>query len=693
MSGQREDNLLKYYLRELAYLRAMGADFAEQYPAVAGRLDLGEHQGGDPHVERLLESFAFLTGRIQHQIDSEFPELPSALLDVLYPHLQAPIPSMTIAQFETDPTQSQLTAGFTIAQHTPLFTTTHEGLTCWFRTCYPLTLWPLEVADVSLDMTAAGGPLLRLRLEAAPGIALAKLGLDRLRFHLRGNQRLIAALYDLLFCYADAVHLTPAAGAQQAIALRAATRLPSGSLTPVGFGVDEAVLPFPGHAHPAYRLLQEYFAFPKKFHFFEISGIDLGALATDDGAAPSAFEIVIVCRKELRTELPELEQLRDLLRRETFALGCTPIINLFPQTSEPIRLDHTQSEYPLIAELQRQSTIEIHSIERVVAVSERGSEMKTLTPLYGLDHTTQRRNQKAFWHSRRLPYHHSGLPGTEMRLAFKDLMFNPRTPEAQTVYVHTLCTNRALAQQLPPGARLQFEQAAPLRRIVCLDKPTAQITPPLRGATMWRLVSQLSLNHLSLSDTIQFAISKQHRSDLDNKRCSPELRAAFQDHGVRLSAQVLVSDQAESGIARVWTLQDQDNGKRYTIVEEPHQLAVTTNAEALNALRELLKLYSNADDPTMQRQIQGIIDLSCRRVVKRIGRDAWGGFGRGIEITLTFDETLYQNESALLLASVLSQFFSLYVGANMFTTLAARRKASKGIWKRWEAMAGGQIVL
>ncbi|HEX6288754.1 MAG TPA: type VI secretion system baseplate subunit TssF [Herpetosiphonaceae bacterium] len=698
MSGHREDNLLKYYLRELAYLRAMGAQFAEQHPAVAGRLDLGEHQGSDPHVERLLESFALLTGRIQHQIDSEFPEIPSALLEVLYPQLQAPIPSMSIAQFEVEPSQGQLTTGFTIAPQTPLFATTHDGQTCWFRTCYPLTLWPLEVIDAALSLAAPGGPALRLRLAAGPGVDLAALSLDRLRFHLRGNQQLVAGLCDLLFGYADAVYLVPASDRTMPVDdryLSASSRLPSGALRPVGFGADEAVLPYPGHAHPAYRLLQEYFAFPKKFHFFEIGGIDLTTLSIAPGTSPTVFDLVITCRNETRAELAGLEQVRDLVRAETFSLGCTPVINLFPQTLEPVRLDHTRTEYPLIPDVQRQSTIEVHSIERVVAVSERGTEMKTLAPLYGLDHTMQRRNQKAFWHARRLPYRHQGLPGTEMTLAFTDLMFNPQAPAAQTVYVHALCTNRSLAEHLLPGTRLQFEQAAPLRRITCLDRPTPPITPPLRGATLWRLVSQLSLNHLSLIDPVQFSVPRHHRADLNTRQFSPELRAIFQDHGLRLSPNVLVSDQAtgETETARIWTIQDQAHGKTYLIVDEAQQLAVTTNAGALHALREILKLYSVADDPVRHRQIQGIVDLACRRVMQRVGTDGWGGFGRGIEITLTFDQTLYQHESALLLAAVLNHFFSLYVGANLFTRLVARRKDSKGIWKRWQPLAGGQIVL
>src|SRR5205809_901704 len=82
-----QEDFLRYYHGELTYLRRMGAIFAERYPKLAGRLELSPHDCADPHIERLLESFAFLTARIQRRLDGEFPEFTSALLGVLYPHL------------------------------------------------------------------------------------------------------------------------------------------------------------------------------------------------------------------------------------------------------------------------------------------------------------------------------------------------------------------------------------------------------------------------------------------------------------------------------------------------------------------------------------------------------------------------------------------------------------------------------
>ncbi len=93
------DDLLPYYNAELAYLREQGAEFAARFPKVAARLQLEAGKCADPHVERLLEGVAFLTARVRRKIDDEFPEITDALLGVLYPHYQRPLPSMTVVQF------------------------------------------------------------------------------------------------------------------------------------------------------------------------------------------------------------------------------------------------------------------------------------------------------------------------------------------------------------------------------------------------------------------------------------------------------------------------------------------------------------------------------------------------------------------------------------------------------------------
>jgi type VI secretion system protein ImpG len=109
------------------------------------------------------------------------------------------------------------------------------------------------------------------------------------------------------------------------------------------------------------------------------------------------------------------------------------------------------------------------------------------------------REPRAYWFARRRPTGREDLPGSELLLSFVDLDFEPRLPADQTVYAHTLCTNRDLAVQVPAGAALMMEERAPLRGITCLRRPTPQRQPPLGGPSLWRLVSLLSLNHLSLT--------------------------------------------------------------------------------------------------------------------------------------------------------------------------------------------------
>src|SRR5215213_1138626 len=115
------DDLLYYYERELTFLRRMGADFANRYPKVASRLQLEPDKCEDPHVERLLEGFAFLAARVHLKIDDDFPEISESLLNVVYPHYVRPIPSMSLVEFELDPEQGKLTTGLRVPQGAQLY--------------------------------------------------------------------------------------------------------------------------------------------------------------------------------------------------------------------------------------------------------------------------------------------------------------------------------------------------------------------------------------------------------------------------------------------------------------------------------------------------------------------------------------------------------------------------------------------
>jgi len=603
MQINEPESLLPYYHNELTYLRHMGAAFARRYPKIGSHLELSNDHCADPHVERLIESFAFLTARLQRRLDQEFPEITSALLGVLYPHLVNPVPPMTIAQFEVDPEQGKLTTGHEIRAGTTLFAQTANGLTCRFRTCYPVTLWPLELISAGfespaqfdfLDTAADVAAVLRLRFSAI-GLNLEELELRKLRLHIQGDSTLVNAIYELLFCHVLRVAILPEKGSRPVY-------LPERSILPVGFEPADEVIPYPVQSLPAYRLLQEYFAFPEKYHFFELDHLD----ACLSG---KTLDILIL--------LDRLPQRRMAVDRRTFSLGCSPIINLFRKTTEPIRVDQRQHEYRLDPDMRRERTTEIHSILAVSGSSNPAEETQHFDPFYSFRHRLDGRMQRAYWYARRVPTGREDLPGTDMLLSFVDLDFNPKLPPEQVVYAHTLCTNRNFAAQVPAGAQLQTEETAPLTRITCLSKPTLAGYPPLGGRTLWYLISNLSLNYLSLSG----------------------------------------------------------------------------GEGSLDALREILRLYSFSDQPSTYHQVQGIREMSCRRITGRVGKEPWRGFCQGTEVTLTFDERLYVGTGAFLLGSVLNRFLPLYASINSFTQLAIRSQQREGEWKRWPPLAGLQEML
>jgi type VI secretion system protein ImpG len=492
MTVEGEAELLALYLGELAYLRTAGTAFALKYPKVAERLEFADSGSTDPQVERLIEAFAFLTARLQRQFNAQFPEIPAALLEILYPQLTAPLPSMTVAQFRPDPEQSRSVTGFRLPADTALFATAQDGATCWFRTRYPVTLWPMEVADVAiespalyafLDNRADVGSCLRVRLTCLGNRNFGEFAPPSLRFFVHGARMTRFNLYELLCNRLRGIAVIPGGAGGDSPA--DPVILPASQLRPVGFTAEDAVLPYPASAHQGFRLLQEYFTFPDKFLFLDIDRWPGGALSGNICA-----DLVFMLAERPPNHLS--------VDAGTIRLGCAPAINLFPRSTEPIRLDHTRLEYRLVPDSRWENSTEIHSIVRVSRSSAIDDDSATIRPFFSFTHADQAAGEAALWLVRRQPVSNPALSGTEIWLSFVDPALNPAAPAGDVVFAHTLCTNRNLATQMTVASLLHLEADAPLRSIVCLTKPTAQIDPPAAGSTLWRLISHLSVNMLSL---------------------------------------------------------------------------------------------------------------------------------------------------------------------------------------------------
>jgi type VI secretion system protein ImpG len=374
------DELLAYYQEELAYFRQVAPEFSRRHPSLARRLRMSEAEVDDPHVERLIQAVAFLNARTRRKIDDDYSEISKAILQTLYPQYLAPFPSATIARFALPPDQAELVQGFSINRGASLISDPVDGEPYRFRTCYPVTVWPLELTSASIQRSYVPIPTpwkedvrSRVRLELVTYGAKAPidaLPFDRLRFYINAPAHVAYALYEAIFNDSLGVVVSGDSGERTMVPLE------SGCIRPVGFERNEALVEALSRSFPAYELLTEYFVFPQKFLFFDIAGLGHDARHRLEGSNALVLDICLD---------RNLESLERSVTTSTFELGCSPIVNLFPQRAESIRLTQHQSEYRVVPDARRPRAYEVHSIDEVVAVSP-SNETRQFSPFYSLTH-------------------------------------------------------------------------------------------------------------------------------------------------------------------------------------------------------------------------------------------------------------------------------------------------------------------
>jgi type VI secretion system protein ImpG len=494
------DELLLYYERELTFLRQMGVQFADKYPKIASRLSLEPDKCEDPHVERLLEAFAFLAARVHLKIDDEFPEITEALLSIIYPHFIRPVPSMTIADFRVNPAQGQIGGGLKIPRGSMLSSRPVGGVPCKFRTCYDTYVWPLSVVAAEWKTPDRLQPAikapeaaaaLRVELKCWPDITFEKLRPNPLRFFLNGESGLIHTLYELLCSRCSQILVRdPTPGSR----LRPVELRPD-ALRPVGFAEDEGMLPYPRRSFTGYRLLHEYFTFPEKFFFLDLTGLE-AALA---GGFKDRAELIFLIAP---FELAERRQALELgVTKKTFQTACAPVVNLFEQTAEPILLTERRFDYPIVPDIRRPNATEVFSVDEVVSVRPDTQEPVRFEPFYSFRHGLAGSRGQVFWMASRRASGRRDDDGTEMFLSLVDLEQRPVAPDVDSLTVRLTCTNRDIPSRLPFGMEsgdFELESGAPVHSIMALRKPTPALRPPTGKSSLWRLVSHLSLNYLSL---------------------------------------------------------------------------------------------------------------------------------------------------------------------------------------------------
>lgn len=527
------DDLIEYYQRELTFLRESAGAFADAHPKIASRLRLTREAVEDPHIGRLIESVAFMNARLRHKLDDEFPEISDAMLMTLYPHLIQPVPSFFVARLEPS---ADLDKPLLVPRGTTLTTEPVDGEPCQYRLCHDTTLLPLKISAAamggqpldapSLGLSAARG-VLRLSLATTkPEIAMSDLAIDSLRLFIKSDARRAQLLVEQLGVNLLGIGVGVASDDPRAVLL------PPEALRLMGLADDEMLLPQTPVASLAYAGIQEHFSYPQKHLFFEISGLAARTLDMAGGK----LDLFLYFDKIS----PELER---VVRPDDFELFACPALNLFEMEAEPIQIDHGQIEYRIIPDARREDGIEIHSVLDVTLQD--GSGQRTPAPsLYSIDRSSGRSGR--FFHTamRRSSFGPGG--GDDVFLAVADLDGALLRDDATIANVRVLATNRDLPARLPFGGgrpSLTVGDVLPgLAGASALSKPTPTRRPARRRAAVWKLIGQLSLNHLSLVDGADGAKALREMLALYDLSEMPE-SAFLRDR--------LVGVTAAPGVARV----------------------------------------------------------------------------------------------------------------------------------------------
>jgi type VI secretion system protein ImpG len=623
-----DPRMLRYYSEELHYVREMGAEFAGRFPKIAARLALDATEVADPYVERLLEGFSFLSARIRLKLDAEFPRFAQHLMEAVYPHYLAPTPAMIIAQFAPAMAEAALASGFSMPRDTVLRGQPPRGevTACQFRTAHEVTLWPIEVADARYVPMAPDLPLnalpttepiqgvVRLRLRARAELLFQQIPLDKLNLFLAGSDSVALKLYELILGSGVGVFVVPPVRP-----LPWFEWLGRQAIQSSGFAANQALIPYTNRSFSGYRLLHEYFSFPERFRFIDVVGLQK-ALARHGG---DEIELAIPLSRGDAG-------LASLIDRNTFALHCTPAINLFPRRADRVHVTDQHAEHHVVVDRTRPMDFEVYAITRLTGYGEGADAQQEFRPFYAAvdaedtgargSYFTMRREPRALSERQRRDGTRTAYVGSEVFLSLVDPREAPYSGRMRQLGVEVFATNRDLPLLMPIGGQEDFSLgvSAPVDGIRCIRGPSRPRSGVPAGEITWRLINHLSLNYLTVTD-------------LDEK-------------------------------------------------------------EGATALRELLELYADVADSEIadalsRRQAHGVRRVSITPRTRRLPVPGPIVFARGLEIRLTIDEVAFAGGSAFLLGAVLERFFSRLASMNTFTELVLVSE-TRGEIKRWPPRMG-----
>ena len=600
-----DPQLLDYYNQELTYMREAAGEFAVLHPKIARRLGMQGVEVADPYVERLIESFCFMSARMRIKLDAEFPRFSQRMLEVVYPNYVSPTPSMAVAQLHPNVKEGDFSKGFAVPRNTAFFAKVPEGETtaCEFRSGQDVTLWPIEIVSAKLagvppDIPALERYLpptvqvtgsLRMQLRVTGELNFCDLkGLDRLPIYLSGDEQVASHLFELL--HAGAVASLTGVPGNMADNPHVVTR---DALVHEGLSPNQSLMPLPWNTWHGHNLLHEYFACPSRFYFFALQGLAPGLSRIQGKLA----EVVVLLTQDTA-------KLRGLVDKDQFALFCTPVVNLFDRRTDRIEMSPGQTEFHLVPDRSRPMDLEVFSVQELSGQKADTTQELIFRPMYqtlnqdegnhGRYFSLRREGRLASDNARkygtRTPY-----VGTEVFVSLVDQHEAPYAESLRYLSVQALLTNRDLPRLVPRNgySDLSVKDSLPIIAVGLVRAPSQPRAPFAQGEMAWRLIRQLNFNYLPLMDMNQ-----------------------------RQGAQ---------------------------------------------ALRDMLRLFVGADDLIATKQVEGLIGSRITPVTRRLPGTGPLVYGRGVQCDVTVDEDAFSGISPYLLGLVLEHYLARHVSINVFT--------------------------
>ncbi|EGR2475261.1 type VI secretion system baseplate subunit TssF [Vibrio cholerae] len=473
------DSLLAYFEQELRFIREEAAQFSVRYPGVASALGINKESVDDPQILRLIESIALLNGRLQQRLDESFPELTDSLIRLLFPHYLRPIPSYTLLELECD-SDSSATHYIPSGTEFELKDKACDGVI--FRSTESVILYPLQLSSVSVEFAPfelakpRGAEQAKVMVEfhiqtMDQNLSIADLAINSLKLHLKGDTNFALRLYDIL-----------SQGILQVCVCAQGQTWTLGSdvLSPVGFEVDETILPYQTASFGGFKLLTEFFMFTERFNAFRL---DLCHVLPQ--VKGSDFKVLIFL-DELSVDLARS------LSTQNFALFCTPLVNLHQTTADPLVIDFFKKHYPIMLDAGQGRELEIFSVDQVIDVTD--GKNSVIPQIYGEKYAV---TESALRWELIQQQHLNGILESSLKVA--DLNHLSSLGGARTWSIQATVTNGNKAVQLTLATQIDCRESITIpAQMNLLRRPSLPVRSQDTNKNVWALLSHLHFNYHSI---------------------------------------------------------------------------------------------------------------------------------------------------------------------------------------------------